>query len=92
MKVAVVGAGAIGAYVGACLARGGTETHLVARGAEIEEVDWMLSFPVIRAKALLRLLLGYPRALAALSQNTADLRMWLSHYAPVPPEFGGDAA
>ena len=36
MKVAVVGAGAIGAFVGACLARGGTETHLVARGAHLE--------------------------------------------------------
>jgi 2-dehydropantoate 2-reductase len=35
MRVAVVGAGAIGAYVGACLARGGTETHLVARGANL---------------------------------------------------------
>ncbi len=36
MKVAVVGAGAIGAFVGACLARGGTETHLVARGPHLE--------------------------------------------------------
>jgi 2-dehydropantoate 2-reductase len=35
MRIAVVGAGAIGAYVGACLARGGTETHLVARGAHL---------------------------------------------------------
>jgi 2-dehydropantoate 2-reductase len=35
VKVAVVGAGAIGAFVGACLARGGTETHLVARGAHL---------------------------------------------------------
>jgi len=32
MRIAVVGAGAIGAFVGACLARGGTETHLIARG------------------------------------------------------------
>jgi predicted membrane GTPase involved in stress response len=65
---------------------------LVARGAEIEEVDWVLSRPIIRAKAPLRLLLGYPQTLATLSRNTADLRMWLSHYAPVPPEPGGDAA
>jgi 2-dehydropantoate 2-reductase len=36
VKVAVVGAGAIGAFVGACLARGGTETHLVARGPHLE--------------------------------------------------------
>ena len=36
MKVAVLGAGAIGAYVGAALARGGTEVHLIARGAHLE--------------------------------------------------------
>jgi 2-dehydropantoate 2-reductase len=35
MRTAVVGAGAIGAYVGAALARGGTEVHLVARGAHL---------------------------------------------------------
>jgi hypothetical protein len=65
---------------------------LIARGAEIEEIDWMLSRPVIGAKAPLRLLLGYPQTLAERSENTADLRMWLSHYAPVPPGPGGDAA
>ena len=36
MRVAVLGAGAIGAYVGAALARGGTEVHLVARGENLE--------------------------------------------------------
>jgi 2-dehydropantoate 2-reductase len=36
MKVAVLGAGAIGAYVGAALARGGADVHLVARGANLE--------------------------------------------------------
>ena len=35
MRVAVVGAGAIGAYVGAALHRGGTEVHLLARGAHL---------------------------------------------------------
>jgi 2-dehydropantoate 2-reductase len=35
MKVAVVGAGAIGAYVGAALHRGGSEVHLLARGAHL---------------------------------------------------------
>jgi 2-dehydropantoate 2-reductase len=35
MKVAVLGAGAIGAYVGAALHRGGAEVHLVARGAHL---------------------------------------------------------
>ena len=38
MKVAVLGAGAIGAYVGAALHRGGTEVHLVARGAQLEAI------------------------------------------------------
>ncbi len=36
MKVAVVGAGAIGAYVGACLSRGGADVTLVARRAHLE--------------------------------------------------------
>ena len=36
MKVAVVGAGAIGAYVGASLARGGADVTLIARGAHLE--------------------------------------------------------
>jgi 2-dehydropantoate 2-reductase len=35
MKVAVVGAGAIGAYVGAALHRGGAEVHLLARGEHL---------------------------------------------------------
>lgn len=35
MKVAVLGAGAIGAYVGAALHRGGADVHLVARGAHL---------------------------------------------------------
>jgi len=36
MRVAVLGAGAIGAYVGAALARGGTDVHLIARGDNLE--------------------------------------------------------
>src|SRR5680860_290318 len=36
MRLAVVGAGAIGAYVGASLARGGADVHLVARGEHLE--------------------------------------------------------
>src|ERR671915_685201 len=39
MKVAVLGAGAIGAYVGAALARGGTDVHLIARGANLEAMQ-----------------------------------------------------
>jgi 2-dehydropantoate 2-reductase len=38
MKVAVLGAGAIGAYVGAALHRGGTEVHLIARGPHLEAI------------------------------------------------------
>ena len=38
MRVAVLGAGAIGAYVGAALHRGGTEVHLIARGAHLEAI------------------------------------------------------
>ncbi len=36
MRFCVLGAGAIGAYVGAALARGGAEVVLVARGAQLE--------------------------------------------------------
>jgi 2-dehydropantoate 2-reductase len=36
VKVAVVGAGAIGAYVGAALQRAGAEVHLLARGAHLD--------------------------------------------------------
>jgi 2-dehydropantoate 2-reductase len=35
VKVAILGAGAIGAYVGAALARGGTDVALIARGAQL---------------------------------------------------------
>jgi len=36
MRFAVVGAGAIGAYLGAALSRGGSEVVLIARGAHLE--------------------------------------------------------
>jgi 2-dehydropantoate 2-reductase len=36
VRVAVLGAGAIGAYVGASLARGGADVHLIARGAHLD--------------------------------------------------------
>jgi 2-dehydropantoate 2-reductase len=35
MKFVVLGAGAIGAYVGAALARGGADVTLIARGAHL---------------------------------------------------------
>ncbi|ONI86536.1 2-dehydropantoate 2-reductase [Actinosynnema sp. ALI-1.44] len=38
MRVAVLGAGAIGAYVGAGLHRAGVEVHLIARGAHLRAI------------------------------------------------------
>ena len=35
MKIAVVGAGAIGAYWGAAMQRGGADVHLIARNAHL---------------------------------------------------------
>ncbi|MEV6105631.1 2-dehydropantoate 2-reductase [Streptomyces sp. NPDC051940] len=39
MKIAVLGAGAIGAYVGAALHRGGAEVHLVARNDHLRAIQ-----------------------------------------------------
>ena len=61
---------------------------LVERTADIEAFDWMAPRPVVRARAPLRQLLGYPQALARLSRDDAELRMWLSHYAPLGPKPG----
>jgi 2-dehydropantoate 2-reductase len=38
MRIAVLGAGAIGAYVGAALARGGADVHLIARGDNLDAI------------------------------------------------------
>ncbi|MFI6333983.1 2-dehydropantoate 2-reductase [Streptomyces sp. NPDC050535] len=38
MRIAVLGAGAIGAYVGAALHRGGAEVHLIARGEHLKAI------------------------------------------------------
>jgi 2-dehydropantoate 2-reductase len=38
MRIAVLGAGAIGAYVGAALARGGADVHLIARGDNLDSI------------------------------------------------------
>ena len=62
--------------------------ELITREARIEEVDWLAALPVVHAKAPLRQLLGCSQALTTLSRGTADLRTWLSHYAPLPPDPG----
>jgi 2-dehydropantoate 2-reductase len=36
MKIAVFGAGAVGGYLGACMARGGADVSFIARGAHLE--------------------------------------------------------
>jgi ketopantoate reductase len=38
MRIAVVGAGAIGTWLGAALTRAGHDVHLVARGAHLEAI------------------------------------------------------
>ncbi|MDX3097997.1 2-dehydropantoate 2-reductase [Streptomyces sp. ME01-24h] len=38
MRIAVLGAGAIGAYVGAALHRGGADVHLIARGEHLQAI------------------------------------------------------
>lgn len=64
---------------------------LIGRGAEIECVDWLGPAHVVRARAPLRELLGYPAALSELCEGKAELQMWLSHYAPMPPAPGNAA-
>jgi predicted membrane GTPase involved in stress response len=59
--------------------------ELINRKAEIAEVDWLAPIPTIRAKAPLRELLGFHKALARTAEGKAELHMWLSHYAPMPP-------
>ena len=39
MRFAILGAGAIGAYLGAALARGGADVVLIARGAQLEALQ-----------------------------------------------------
>lgn len=75
-------------WVRAVAARAFTEAvlhDLILRNAEIDEVDWLAPSPTVRAKAPLRQLIGYPQAFAELAGERADLRMWLSHYAPLRP-------
>jgi predicted membrane GTPase involved in stress response len=74
--------------VRACVHGGAVEGaihELVRRGAAIESVNWLHAPVVVRASGRLRDLLGYPAEFAALSNGCGDLKMWLSHYAPVPP-------
>jgi hypothetical protein len=67
--------------------------NLVRRGATVTDAERNYICGVLRATAPLAALVGYPAHVRASSEGTAQLVMWLSHYAPVtdsPP--GGDAA
>ena len=59
---------------------------LLERGAKLEEIDRRHGRATVRATGRLRVLLGYPRALAHFSDDGTDLAMWLSHYAPANEE------
>ncbi len=66
---------------------------LLRRGAALSDAERNHICGVLRASAPLATLVGYPAHVRAASEGTAQLVMWLSHYAPVtdsPP--GGDAA
>ena len=66
---------------------------LLRTGAALSDAERNHICGVLRASAPLATLVGYPAHVRATSEGTAQLVMWLSHYAPVtdsPP--GGDAA
>lgn len=66
---------------------------LLCRGAELVDAELNRLCGVLRATAPLATLVGYPAHVRKVTEGTAQLVMWLSHYAPVddkPP--GGDAA
>lgn len=62
--------------------------ELITREAQIEQVEGLAALPVVRTRAPLRRLLRCSNALAPLSRDTAKLRTWFSHYAPLPPDPG----
>lgn len=66
---------------------------LTRRGAALTDAERNHICGVLRASAPLAALVGYPAHVRTSTEGTAQLVMWLSHYAPVtdsPP--GGDAA
>lgn len=61
---------------------------LVDREARMERVDWLAQKPVVEARVRLRDLLGYVPHVETMTDGAAEVSMWLSHYAPVPPGPG----
>ena len=72
MRAAVVGAGAIGAYVGAALARGGTEVHLVARGEHLDARQ-LERVPLLRPTELVNEIARHGLLLVNAGANTLRL-------------------
>jgi hypothetical protein len=65
---------------------------LESRGADIFPPSVQMSRAVIDGRAPLTSLIGYGGKLARLTGGAGQLAMWLSHYAPVEPPPGGNAA
>jgi hypothetical protein len=65
---------------------------LVRRGAEVVTVDFAPTGFTARAQVTQAELLGYAAWLDELAGRSAKLRTWLSHYAPLDPDPGPDAA
>lgn len=59
------------------------ECSLEKREAEIADVEVVAHTGVIRGRAPLVDLIGYPRTLNRLSAGTAHATLWLSHYEPL---------
>jgi predicted membrane GTPase involved in stress response len=65
---------------------------LFQRRASILDAEVTVQFGILRASAPLRSLVGYPTHVSQLTDGKARLVMWLSHYEPMDPPPGKDAA
>ncbi|MDD3528568.1 MAG: hypothetical protein PHS77_01710 [Gallionellaceae bacterium] len=61
------------------------EHGLRRRTAEIVDVEVRPGAVVIRGSAPLAGMIGYPRSLQRLADNSARVAIWLSHFAPLWP-------
>lgn len=65
---------------------------LQLRDAVILDAELNRQFGIVRARARLATLIGYPARLAQLTSGGGHLVMWLSHYETVPDPPPGNAA
>jgi hypothetical protein len=75
---------------GACVET--IRADLQQRGAEMVDVSVAPALAIVRARASLQELMGYPEWVAGATDGAAKLSMWLSHYRPVRTAPGPDAA